>query len=155
MHLEEAETGNSQDAWKASLLWGRRDSKPLCLPASIWSKKFVDTRGNSSSAQRMKFQGQGHVSPLPFVILATTFLAESSTAHVEASSRRVFGMTGCLPGLSSLVGPFLLKEGPTPFGEGLWTSSFHTTKGWSKASSARRPKGATGWIFKLRLVCSL
>ena len=64
-------------------------------------------------------------------------------------------MTGCLPGLSSLVGPFLLKEGPTPFGEGLWTSSFHTTKGWSKASSARRPKGATGWIFKLWLVCSL
>ncbi|KAB0365940.1 hypothetical protein FD754_010096, partial [Muntiacus muntjak] len=117
-------------------------------------KNFAVTRGNSSSAQRTKFQGQGHVSPLPFV-LATAFLADSSTAHVEASSRRVFGMTGCRPGLSSSVGPILLKEGPTPFGEGLWTSSFHTAKGWSKASSARCPKGAIGWIFKLLLVCSL
>ena len=55
----------------------------------------------------LKFLRLGRVSPIPFAILGKTFQAESSTANEEAGCRRVFGMTGCLPGLSSSKGPFL------------------------------------------------
>ena len=54
-----------------------------------------------------KFLRLGHVSLIPFVILGKTLQAESSTANEEASSRSVYGMTWCLPGLSSSKGPFL------------------------------------------------
>ena len=53
-----------------------------------------------------KFQRQGHVSPLPFEILAKTFLADRGSAHEEASSGSVLDITGCLPG-SAPQGAFL------------------------------------------------
>ena len=49
-------------------------------------------------------QKQGPVSPLPFVIIAKTFLADSGSAPEEASSGSVFDTTVCLPGLSSTRG---------------------------------------------------
>ena len=66
----------------------------------------------------LKIQRQVLVSPLPFAILAKAFPADSSTAHKEASSRSVFDMTGCLPGLSSSKGPFLSTKPSSPIGDG-------------------------------------
>ena len=77
----------------------------MCLQASVWKEWICLYNGRPPDLLRgVKFQRQGRVSPLPFVILAKTFLVDSGTDHEEASSRSVFDMTGRLPGLSSSRG---------------------------------------------------
>ena len=58
------------------------------------------------------------MGPLPFEILAKTFLADRGSAHEEASSGSVLDITGCLPGLSSSRGLSLLVGPMSPLGEG-------------------------------------
>ena len=119
----------------------KRQPPSLCLQASIWKEQVHLYNARPPDLLRgPKFQRQGRVSPLPFAILAKTFLADSGIAHEEASSGNMFDMTECLPGLA-----------PCPLVEGVGPSSLHTAKGWSKASSVRGTKRAIGWIFKLLL----
>ena len=74
----------------------------MCLLASIWKEQVCLYNSRPPDLLRgLKFQRQGHVSPLPFEILAKTFLADHGSAHEEISSGSVFDMIVYLPGLNS------------------------------------------------------
>ena len=108
----------------------KRQPPGVCLQASIWKEQVCLYNSRPPDLLRgLKFQRQGHVSPLPFEILAKTFLADRGSAHEEASSGSVLDITGCLPGLSSSRGLSLLV-GPMPPLERVVPSSLHTAKGW-------------------------
>ena len=80
----------------------KRQPPSLCLQASIWKEQVHLYNARPPDLLRgPKFWRQGCVSPLPFAILAKTFLADSGIAHEEASSGNMFDMTECLPGLNS------------------------------------------------------
>ena len=83
----------------------KRQQSSMCLQASLWKEQVHLHNGRPPDLLRApEVQRQGRVSPLPFVILAKTFLADSGSAHEEASSGSVFDMTVCLPGLNSTRG---------------------------------------------------
>ena len=97
----------------------KRQPPGVCLQASIWKEQVCLYNSRPPDLLRgLKFQRQGHVSPLPFEILAKTFLADRGSAHEEASSGSVLDITGCLPGLSSSRGLSLLVGPMSPLGEG-------------------------------------
>ena len=83
----------------------KRQQSGMCLQASLWKEQVHLYNGRPPDLLRgPEFQRQGRVSPLPFVITAKTFLADSGSAHEEASSGSVFDTTVCLPGLNSTRG---------------------------------------------------
>ena len=99
--------------------WKKSQQSGVCLQASVWKEQVRLYDGRPPDLLReSKFQRQGHVSPLPFEILAKTFLADRGSAHEEASSGSVLDITGCLPGLSSSRGLSLLVGPMSPLGEG-------------------------------------
>ena len=85
--------------------WKKSQQSGVCLQASVWKEQVRLYDGRPPDLLReSKFQRQGHVSPLPFEIIAKTFLADSGSAPEEASSGSVFDTTVCLPGLNSTRG---------------------------------------------------
>lgn len=144
-------------------MWGKKDffgeeeaTTGVCSQASIWKEHVCLYNSRPPDLLRgLKFQRQGHVSPLPFEILAKTFLADCRSAHEEASSGSVLDITGCLPGLSSSRGLSLLVGPMSPLGEGC-ALFLHTAKGWrwSKLVLSEVKERQIGWIFKLLLCCT-
>lgn len=134
----------------------KRQPPGVCSQASIWKEHVCLYNSRPPDLLRgLKFQRQGHVSPLPFEILAKTFLADCRSAHEEASSGSVLDITGCLPGLSSSRGLSLLVGPMSPLGEGC-ALFLHTAKGWrwSKLVLSEVKERQIGWIFKLLLCCT-
>ena len=132
----------------------KRQSPGVCLQACIWKEQVCLYNGRPPDLLRgLKFQKQGCVSPPPFAILAKTFLADSGTAHEEASSGSVFDMTGCLPEFSSSRGLCSRIRPLVPLGRGLALFLPHcqmVEQSWL----CQRYERAIGWIFKLLLVCT-
>ena len=97
----------------------KRQPPGRCLLASIWKEQVCLYNSRPPDLLRgLKFQRQGHVSPLPFEILAKTFLADHGSAHEEISSGSVFDMIVYLPGLNSSKGLSSQSRPHVPWGGG-------------------------------------
>ena len=136
----------------------KRQPPGVCLQASIWKERVCLYNSRPPDLLRgLKFQRQGHVSPLPFEILAKTFLADRGSAHEEASSGSVLDITGCLPGLSSSRGLSLLVGPMSPLGEGGALFPPHCQRvevEQTRSLRGKKKKRQIGWIFKLLLCCT-
>lgn len=135
-------------------MWGKKDffgeeeaTTGVCSQASIWKEHVCLYNSRPPDLLRgLKFQRQGHVSPLPFEILAKTFLADCRSAHEEASSGSVLDITGCLPGLSSSRGLSLLVGPMSPLGEGCALFPPHCQRVEVEQTRSLRGKRKTNWM---------
>ena len=99
--------------------WKKSQQSGVCLQASVWKEQVRLYDGRPPDLLReSKFQRQGHVSPLPFEIIAKTFLADSGSTHEEAGSGSVFDMIVYLPGLNSSKGLSSQSRPHVPWGGG-------------------------------------
>ena len=73
--------------------------------------------------------------PVSFATLGQTSPAEGSTANEEATGSSLIGVIRGPPGPSPSKGPLLICRPQDLWGAAL-ALSFHTGKGWRKASSA-------------------
>ena len=97
--------------------WKKSQQSGVCLQASVWKEQVRLHDGRPPDLLRgSKFQRQGRVSPLPFEIIAKTFLADSGSTHEEAGSGSVFNMTLYLPGLNSSRSLSSLSRPHVPLG---------------------------------------
>ena len=100
--------------------WKKSQQSGVCLQASVWKEQVRLYDGRPPDLLReSKFQRQGRVSPLPFEIIAKTFLADSGSTHEEAGSGSVFDMIVYLPGLNSSKGLSSQSRPHVPLGRGL------------------------------------
>ena len=127
----------------------KRQQATVCLPASIWRKRFTDRTGDLQFCSEYRSSSDRDVY-LPFPLqflhrhswMRAVFLMRKQAAGVCLAWLDSFLCSALQRGLSSLCRPqVLLGSGFGPV--------FPHWQSWSKASSARRLKGATVWIFKL------
>ena len=151
-----------QDSGKVSLLRGKQASfgeeeaatrrvfASLYLEGIVW----LIQQETSRSAQRTEVPEAGACIAPSLCDPPKTFLADSGTAHEEASSGSVLDMTGCLLGLSSSRGLSSWSRTYVPLGRGLGPLLSTLPKGGAKLALSEVKKRAVGWIFKLLLGCT-